>query len=85
VAAVGMRFYTGGMFPAAYRGQIFTTEHGSSNHSTPVGYRITLVRFDGDRAVKYEPFAEGWLIGGLKWGRPVRRARYARRCSARIG
>ena len=71
VAALGMRFYTGGMFPPAYRHQIFIAEHGSWNRSTPIGYRLTLVRLAGDRAVSYEPFATGWLRGGEAWGRPV--------------
>jgi glucose/arabinose dehydrogenase/predicted nucleotidyltransferase len=71
VAALGMRFYTGTMFPPAYRQQIFIAEHGSWNRSTPIGYRVTLVRLDGDRAVSYEVFAEGWLQGSRAWGRPV--------------
>jgi glucose/arabinose dehydrogenase len=71
VAAIGMRFYTGTMFPEAYRGQIFIAEHGSWNRSEPIGYRVTLVRLQGDRAVSYEPFAEGWLRNGANWGRPV--------------
>jgi glucose/arabinose dehydrogenase len=71
VAALGMRFYTGTMFPAAYRNQIFIAEHGSWNRSTPVGYRVTLVRLDDNRGVSYEPFAEGWLQDGRAWGRPV--------------
>ncbi len=71
VAALGLKFYTGSMFPPEYRKQIFIAEHGSWNRSDPIGYRITLVRLDGNRAVKYEPFAEGWLQGGRAWGRPV--------------
>jgi len=71
VAALGMRFYTGTMFPESYRNQIFIAEHGSWNRSTPIGYRVTLVRLQGDKAVSYEPFAEGWLQGGGAWGRPV--------------
>jgi glucose/arabinose dehydrogenase len=71
VAALGMRFYTGTMFPASYRQQIFIAEHGSWNRSTPIGYRVTLVRLDKHRAVAYEPFAEGWLRDGRAWGRPV--------------
>jgi glucose/arabinose dehydrogenase len=71
VAALGMRFYTGTTFPAGYQRQIFIAEHGSWNRTTPVGYRVTLVRLDGNRAVAYEPFAEGWLQGGRAWGRPV--------------
>jgi glucose/arabinose dehydrogenase len=71
VAALGMRFYTGGMFPPEYRQQIFVAEHGSWNRSTPIGYRVSLIRLDGDRVVKYEVFAEGWLRNGRPWGRPV--------------
>jgi glucose/arabinose dehydrogenase len=71
VAALGMRFYTGTMFPPEYRGQIFIAEHGSWNRVIPVGYRITLVRVHDGRAVSYEPFAKGWLRGGNAWGRPV--------------
>jgi len=71
VAAIGMRFYTGTMFPPEYRNQIFIAEHGSWNRSTPIGYRIMLVRLEGTRAVKYEPFAEGWLQGTRPWGRPA--------------
>ena len=73
VAAIGMRFYTGTMFPEEYRNQIFIAEHGSWNRSEPLGYRVMLVRLDasGTRAVKYEPFAEGWLQQGRAWGRPA--------------
>jgi glucose/arabinose dehydrogenase len=71
VAALGMRFYTGSMFPESYRNQIFIAEHGSWNRSVPIGYRVTLVRLDGNRAVHYEVFAAGWLQGERPWGRPV--------------
>lgn len=71
VASLGMRFYTGTMFPGTYRSQIFIAEHGSWNRSVPIGYRITLVRLEKGRAVTYEVFAEGWLQGRAAWGRPV--------------
>ena len=71
VAALGMRFYTGNMFPAEYRNQIFIAEHGSWNRTRKIGYRLTLVRLAADGAVSYEPFAEGWLQGESNWGRPV--------------
>jgi glucose/arabinose dehydrogenase len=71
VASLGMRFYTGNMFPSAYRNQILIAEHGSWNRSKPIGYRVTLVRLEGDRVVGYEVFAEGWLRGSEAWGRPV--------------
>ena len=71
VAPLGVKFYTGDMFPAAYRNQVFIAEHGSWNRSKKIGYRITMVRLEGNRAVSYEPFATGWLQGESYWGRPV--------------
>lgn len=82
VAAIGMRFYTGKMFPEEYRNQIIIAEHGSWNRSTPQGYRLSLVKLDGNKVVSYTRFAEGWLRGmkpapaggamvGDVWGRPA--------------
>ena len=71
VAALGMRFYTGTMFPEEYRHQIFIAEHGSWNRSTPLGHRVSVVRVAENKAVKYETFAEGWLQRGRALGRPV--------------
>lgn len=71
VAALGMEFYTGDMFPPEYKNQIFIAEHGSWNRSQKIGYRVTLVKLNGNKAISYEPFAEGWLKGDNVSGRPV--------------
>ena len=72
VAPLGMRFYTGDMFPAEYRNQIFVAQHGSWNRSRKVGYRVVLIRVGGNGKAQEEVFAEGWLQPGDKvWGRPV--------------
>lgn len=71
VASLGMRFYTGKMFPGSYREHIFIAEHGSWNRIPPIGYRVTLVRLREGKAASYEVFAEGWLSGLTAWGRPV--------------
>ena len=71
VAAIGMRFYRGTMFPEEYRGQVFIAEHGSWNRSQKIGYRVSLVRVKDGQAVSYSPFAQGWLQGGEAWGRPA--------------
>jgi glucose/arabinose dehydrogenase len=71
VASLGMRFYTGAQFPAAYRKQIFIAEHGSWNRSRKIGYRVSVVRIEGGKAVSYQPFATGWLQGEQAWGRPA--------------
>ncbi|GAB3821753.1 sorbosone dehydrogenase family protein [Pontibacter rugosus] len=71
-AALGMKFYTGNMFPAQYKNQAFIAEHGSWNRSEKMGYRLMLAKMDNNGNVtSYEPFAEGWLQGQEDWGRPV--------------
>lgn len=71
VAALGLTFYTGSMFPAEYQGQLFIARHGSWNRSSKVGYDIVLVRFDkSGRPAGVEVFASGWLQGQREWGRP---------------
>lgn len=71
VASLGMRFYTGEMFPEEYRDQIIIAEHGSWNRSKKIGYRLMLVRLKDDQPVSYEVFAQGWKQGENVWGRPV--------------
>ncbi|MGB5403566.1 MAG: sorbosone dehydrogenase family protein, partial [Robiginitalea sp.] len=73
VAPLGVKFYTGEMFPEQYKGQAFIAEHGSWNRSSKVGYRITLVKLDGNKAVSYTPFIDGWLDDASQeaFGRPV--------------
>jgi glucose/arabinose dehydrogenase len=71
VAALGMRFYRGEMFPSQYRDQIFIAEHGSWNRATPIGYRLVVARIENNRVVDTKVFADGWLENGLAWGRPV--------------
>ena len=71
VASLGMRFYNGTQFPATYRNRVFIAEHGSWNRSRKIGYRVTMVTLEGNNAVRYETFAEGWLQGDRAWGRPA--------------
>lgn len=72
VAALGMRFYTGDMFPPEYKNQIFIAEHGSWNRSKPSGYRIMCVKFAPGKQPTYEVFAEGFLnSAGIPTARPA--------------
>lgn len=71
VASLGVSFVSKDVFPEPYRNSIFIAEHGSWNRTVPDGYRITRVELNGNKAVKYEVFAEGWLKGAEKRGRPV--------------
>lgn len=72
-ADLGMMFYTGTMFPAKYRGGIFSAQHGSWNRTQPVGARVMFTPVsDEGTAGQTEPFAEGWLLDtGEYLGRPV--------------
>ena len=72
IAPMGMRFYTGKMFPPAYRNRIILATHGSWNKTSKVGFNLMQVTVDAQgRAAKYEPFAEGWSDSKSFWGRPV--------------
>jgi glucose/arabinose dehydrogenase len=81
VAALGILFYTGEMFPPEYRNQAFIVNHGSWNRSPQVshtGYRVMVARLKGNEVTSYEPFIEGWLqsaegsdVKRQAWGRPV--------------
>jgi len=80
VAAIGMRFYTGSMFPPEYRNAIFIAQHGSWNRSQPVGYRVMVVKLNGSTVVSYDPFVVGFLQGilGRAGGDRVNGNAYAR-------
>lgn len=71
MATLGMRFYKGSVFPAAYRGAIFIAEHGSWDRSSKVGYRVVAVRVQGDNVLSQQPFLTGFLDGQNTLGRPV--------------
>jgi glucose/arabinose dehydrogenase len=76
-AALGLLFYTGTQFPAAYRNSAFMALHGSINRSTLSGYSVVRVPFkDGKPAGPPEDFLTGFIArddGDQKeaWGRPV--------------
>ncbi len=71
-ADLGMTFYSGRMFPAKYKGAIFSAQHGSWNRTDPVGARVMVTTIDKDGLAKSEPFAQGWLDSdGSYLGRPV--------------
>ncbi|MEN6611241.1 MAG: PQQ-dependent sugar dehydrogenase [Methanoregulaceae archaeon] len=72
VASLGMRFYTGSMFPEDYRNEIFIAEHGSWNRAAPIGYQVILVTLVNGTPVSEKPFVTGFLTqDGTVLGRPV--------------
>ena len=71
-AALGMRFYTGKMFPESYRNAIFIARHGSWNRTKKIGGDVVVARLNKDGTVKsVEPFITGFLQNNEYWGRPV--------------
>ena len=71
-AGLGMRFYTGRMFPAKYRNAIFLARHGSWNRSKKVGGDVMVYHLNKDGTVKSsEVFLTGFLENNGYIGRPV--------------
>lgn len=75
-APLGISFLNDAEVPTPFKKRLLIAEHGSWNRTTPVGYRITMVDIEGDRATNYSVFADGWLDGHDKYGRPVDIATY---------
>ncbi len=74
VAPLGVKFYTGKMFPEKYQSNIFLAEHGSWNRTKKIGYNVTFVTLDGtDKVSGHEEFISGWLDEEAQeaWGRPA--------------
>lgn len=64
VAALGIQFYTGKMFPKEYQGDAFVAFHGSWNRAKLSGYTVVRIPFDDKGKLegnKYENFVSGWL------------------------
>jgi glucose/arabinose dehydrogenase len=68
--ALGMKFYTGKMFPAKYQGAMFIARHGPWNRT--VKYADVAVAWpDGKGGAKVEPFMTGFVENNGYLGRPV--------------
>jgi glucose/arabinose dehydrogenase len=73
-AQLGMTFYNGKQFPAAYQGGVFVAAHGSWNRTKASGGLVNFVSVKADgSADKSTVFAEGFLDSetGSYRGRPV--------------
>jgi glucose/arabinose dehydrogenase len=73
-ASLELIFYEGKQFPPEYRGDIFSSQHGSWNRSVRTGYE--LIRIPLHQTTKssgeYEDFMTGFVLDrGHVWGRPV--------------
>ena len=71
-AALGMRFYTGNMFPKAYKNTILIARRGSWNRSQKMGGDVVVVKLNKDGTMKsMEPFITGFIENNNYIGRPV--------------
>lgn len=71
-APLGMRFYTGSMFPEKYRNTIFVARHGPWNRTLKIGADVVAVQLDVNGNVRFiEPFFEGLIEDNKYIGRPV--------------
>jgi glucose/arabinose dehydrogenase len=73
-AALGMRFYTGKMFPAEYRDAILVARRGSWNRTVKNGYDVLMVTATHDgKDAQIKPFVTGFLDkeNNAFRGRPV--------------
>jgi glucose/arabinose dehydrogenase len=71
-AGLGLRFYTGKMFPKKYKNAIFLARHGSWNRSNKFGGDIIVYHLNKNGTVKSsEVFLSGFLDNNSYLGRPV--------------
>jgi glucose/arabinose dehydrogenase len=70
-APLGMRFYTGKMFPAKYRNAIFIARHGPWNRTNKYAdVAVAFVNGKG-KVTSVEPFLTGFVKDNAYVGRPV--------------
>jgi len=73
-AVMGVKFYTGDMFPKDYQGAMFIARKGSWNRSKKFGYDVVSVRPSADgKSAKISPFLTGFMDPkeNTFWGRPA--------------
>jgi glucose/arabinose dehydrogenase len=71
-AGLGIKFYTGNMFPKSYQNVAFIARRGSWNREQKFGYDVVVARTSAGKA-KIEPFLTGLLDqkGNAFHGRPT--------------
>jgi len=73
-AAMGVKFYTGDMFPKEYQATMFIARKGSWNRSKKFGFDVVNVRASADgKGAKVTPFMTGFMNpkDDSFWGRPA--------------
>jgi glucose/arabinose dehydrogenase len=74
-AVMGVKFYTGSMFPKEYQNTMFIARKGSWNRTVKLGFDVVNVRASADgKNAKVTPFMTGFLEDPKEakfWGRPA--------------
>ena len=72
-APLGLSFYTGDQFPAAWTNDALVAFHGSWNRNDPTGYKVVRVLAPAGRATGVEDFLWGFFDPATRTqsGRPV--------------
>jgi glucose/arabinose dehydrogenase len=73
-AVMGVKFYTGKMFPAEYQNAMFIARRGSWNRTKHSGFDVVMVKASADgKNAKVTPFITGFMDPKENsfWGRPV--------------
>src|SRR6266850_2016845 len=70
-APLGMRFYTGKMFPEKYHNAIFLTRHGPWNRTQKYAADVVAIFIDAKGNAKMEPFLTGLVENNGYLGRPA--------------
>jgi glucose/arabinose dehydrogenase len=74
-ATMGVKFYTGKMFPKEYQNTMFVARKGSWNRTKPNGFDVVNVRVGADgKDAKMTPFLTGFSESKESykfWGRPA--------------
>ncbi|MEY3352538.1 MAG: hypothetical protein RL533_847, partial [Pseudomonadota bacterium] len=73
-AVMGLKFYTGNMFPAEYKNAAFIARKGSWNRNQKIGYDVVMVKSSADgKNAKITPFITGFMNPADQsfWGRPA--------------
>ena len=75
IAPLGLKFYTGSMFPKEYKNSMLIAQHGSWNRDPKQGYNLIRVTVDPKGKIIKHPFVDGFLENDKgdppMWGRPV--------------
>lgn len=73
-AAMGVKFYTGKMFPSEYQNTMFIARKGSWNREKPAGFDVVNVRIGEGGKASMRPFMTGFNESKEAykfWGRPA--------------